>query len=419
MKRFPATACVALFFLLAVFLTGCLGEPPVNTDWATPAGAGVSGNGDGIQDALSAYAQALVDKDRDKFASTLDAANTSFAAAELQKFDNLRDVPFDRYVINLSNLSEAADGTVTAKVTSGYTLRDSFPELPDLDRAAYFLINRGDGWKISGDASVQALGKPREARFEDFGKVEVLNSGRAIVLFQEPQRETAIQALTMVQSALPRLEEVVPGTSLPKVPVRVYAGITEINQTFPGKWQEWTGGASRQLGEKTGQGGEIIIDAQVFIDTNRTTPGYNQKMMAHELTHISLFPLTGNRTPPFLIEGMADYVAGIEDVVLLKERLRAGGAYSPTLRDLYQPGSFTVLLNTDAATLAYEEADTAVALLEQKYGNERVMSLLREFQRHEQDKQSQDVIVDDVFRSGLRTGWNDFENEWRAFVLGN
>ncbi|MHB8792714.1 MAG: gluzincin family metallopeptidase [Thermoleophilia bacterium] len=415
MKYLSLAACL----LLALTCAGCLAEAPANIDWATPAGTGGTANGDGIQQALDTYAQALVDKDRSKFAGILDQGNPDFAQQELERFDRLIEVPFDRYYLTLIGQTETAPGTIAAKVTTAYTLRGSFPELPDLERAAYFLVKREDGWKLSGDAGEKVLGRQRDARFEDFGKVEVLEGDRSIVLYQAPQAETARQALSMTEASMPRLEEIIPGANLPKVPLKVYRGTDEIDRTFPGKWQEWTGGASRQLGESAEQGGEIIIDAEVFQSTDGSHPGYNQQMIAHELTHITLFPLTGNRTPPFLVEGLADHVAGIQDVVLLKERLQAGGSFSPTLSDIYQPGGFSALLTTDAATLAYEEADTAVALLEEKYGNEKVLSLLREFRRRENDQLDQTILVDEVFRSVLGISWNDFEEEWRRYVLEN
>ncbi|MBI5870192.1 MAG: hypothetical protein HZB44_04435 [Actinobacteria bacterium] len=412
---FVIAACLALTLACA----GCLAEAPANIDWAAPEGTAGEANGDGIQQALETYSQALVEKDRGKFAGVLDQDNPAFVQQELERFDRLIEVPFDQYYLNLLSQAETAPGTVAAKVATAYTLRGSFPELPDLERTAYFLVKREDGWKLSGDAGEQALGRKRDARFEDFGKVEVLEGDRAIVLYQSPQEETARQALSMAEASMPRLEEVIPGTSLPKVPIKVYRGTEEIDQTFPGKWQEWTGGASRQLGEGAGQGGEIIIDAEVFQSTDGDYPGYNQKMIAHELTHIALFPLTGNRTPPFLVEGLADYVAGIEDTVLLDEKLHAGGPISPTLRDIYEPGGFSALLSTDAATLAYEEADTAVALLEERYGNEKVLALLREFRRREDDQLDQSMLVDEIFRSVLGISWNDFEEEWRRYVLDN
>ncbi len=422
LRKLRGALLLAILLVLPLAGTGCLGGTPSNTDWATPSRAGESGpaesNGDGIQQALDTYARALVDKDRDRFASVLDAENPAFAAQELQRFDRLANVPFEQFYMELSSQNETAPGSVAAKIATSFTLRGSFPALPDFDRVAYFLVKREDGWKLSGDASEQALGKRRDARFEDLGKVEVLEGNRAIVLYHDGLQTTAEQALSMAEAAMPRLEQVITGARLPKVPVYVYAGKSEIDLSYPGKWQEWTGGASRQLGEKEDQGGEIIIDAEVFTRTNITDPGYNPKMMAHELTHIALFPQVGNRTPPFLVEGLADYVAGIEDYSLLKQQMRGNQAVSPTLRDIYQPGGFTALLTTEAAALAYEEADTAVMLLEERYGNEKVLALLREFRRRENAEQNQDMLVDDIFRTTLGIGWLDFESEWRRFVTG-
>ena len=210
----------------------------------------MTGDGESIQAALDIYAQALVDKDRDRFASTLDAENPAFAAQEMQRFDRLVDVPFGSYSLKLISQSETSPGTSAAKVATSYTLRGSFPELPDSERVAYFLVQRSDGWKLSGDAGEQVLGKRRDARFEDFGKVEVLEGERAIVLYQAAQSGSAGQAQILTEAAVPRLEEIISSVKLPKVPVYVYAGKNEIDQTYPGKWQEWTGGASRQLGEK-------------------------------------------------------------------------------------------------------------------------------------------------------------------------
>ncbi|MHB8858192.1 MAG: gluzincin family metallopeptidase [Thermoleophilia bacterium] len=415
-------AILAVFICLSLFaLSGCAGERPQNSDWATPTATGAAvtgGSNSEIQAALDTYAKALTDKDRAGFAGVLDNENPDFVAAELQRFDNLAAVPFGQFRLQLVSQSETAPGTIAAKIDSSYTLRDSFGELPDPRREAYFLVRRPDGWKLSGDASQQTLGKNRAARFEDFGKVEVIAGQRSLVLYHASQEGVARQVQEMTDAAMPRLESIFPDAGFPKVPLKVYDNKSEIDQTFPGKWQEWTGGASLMLGDKAEQGGEIIIDAEVFSRTDQTSPGYNQKMIAHELTHIALFPISGNRTPPFLVEGLADYVGGIEDISMLKDRLRGGGAISPTLSDIYQPGSFSALLSTDAATLAYEEADSAVALLETKYGNDKVMALLREFQRRQSDNQSQDALVNDVFTSVLGIGWNDFAGEWRGYVLG-
>src|SRR5665648_116932 len=93
-----------VFLLLAAVIiissiTGCLGETPVNIDWATPVGTVAAGNGNGVQETLDIYTSALVEKDRDKFASVLDRDNPAFVAQELQRFDRLIDVPFNQYYL--------------------------------------------------------------------------------------------------------------------------------------------------------------------------------------------------------------------------------------------------------------------------------------------------------------------------------
>ena len=121
-----------VFLLLAAVIiissiTGCLGETPANIDWATPVGTVAAGNGNGIQETLDFYTSALVEKDRDKFASVLDTDNPAFVAQELQRFDRLIDVPFNQYYLGLISQSETAPGTVAVKVNTAYTLEGSFP----------------------------------------------------------------------------------------------------------------------------------------------------------------------------------------------------------------------------------------------------------------------------------------------------
>lgn len=409
--------CFLIFLLLlAVAFSGCIGVAPQNIDWATPvlSDAGIAGAGE-IQQVLDTYAAALVSKDLGRFLSVIDPGSPGFRDQQAQMFDRLAEVPFAQYQIKATSQSETAPGNVIVKVETAFTYKESFSGLPDPDRSALSLVRREDGWKISGDATEQALGKPRDAGLEDFGPVKALVNSRVIVLYLPSQSLTAQQAARFTEAAFPGLEAAIPEVQLPKVPLRLFESKEQIDRVFPGKWTEWTGGAARQLGGSAAQGGEIIVDAQTFNEVNSLDPDYNPKMLAHELTHIALFPISDPRTPPFLIEGLADYVAGIEDVTLLRQTLLSGEAFSPTLRDLYQPSGFTALLTTEAATLAYEQSDTAVALLEEKYGNDKVLQLIKEFQRRSGEEQNR--LVDGVFREVLGISWDEFESEWRRYVL--
>lgn len=412
---------ISLLLLLAVVTVtgaaGCLAEAE-NIDWATRLSTTPSdGGGDEVQSILDTYARSLVDKNRDDFLSVIDPESPDFLHQQEQLYANLEAVPLQEYVIEVLSKTETGPDTAIVKVASAYSLKDSFSALPDPDRSAFYLVRRENGWKLSGDASEEALGKPADASLESFGQVTVTEGVHVIVLSHPSQASIAAEVRDMADAAYPRLQETLPGLDLPKVPVRVFDDMEQIDKAYPGGWQEWTGGASRQLGSSDDQGGEIIVDAVTYRETSSYSPDYNRTMLAHELTHVALFRESGYRTPPFLVEGLADYVAGIEPVILLRDKLRSGEPFSPTLSDLYQPSGFSTLLTTEAATLAYEESDTAVEYLEKTYGNEAVLELLRQFKSRSGESIDQGQLVDEVFRSALGVGWTDFESAWRAYVI--
>jgi hypothetical protein len=218
-------------------------------------------------------------------------------------------------------------------------------------------------------------------------------------------------------AAYPRLRETLPGLDMPKVPIKLFDSMSQIEAAYPGGWQEWTGGASKPLGSFEGQGGEIIIDVETFQETGSYNDGYNNRMLGHELTHVALFPKSGVKTPSFLVEGLADYVGGYEPVILLRQKMRSGEPFSPTLSDLYEPTGFSTLLTTEAATLAYEESDLAVEYLVSAYGNDAVLELLKEFKDRSQETIDQDELVNEIFLDVLGTSWADFESSWRDYVL--
>ena len=418
MKMSPRLLLVMTVLALLLTAAGCSTDPPANIDWATPTVAATTSLEEEIQQLLDTYTAALVARDEQAFLGTVDQENADYYGSQQELYRRLEDVPFDDYRIALDTVSESADGAAVAKVLTSSTLRGSFPGLPQPARSAYALVRREDGWKLTGDASESALGRSRDARLEDFGKIMVRESEHAIVLYLEPDAATAAGAGDQVDDAYPQLVAALPGVELPRVPVLVFSNQEQMDQSHPGQWQEWVGGASRQLGNSEREGGEIIIQAQVYQDVGSYDPAFQSQTIAHELTHIALFPMSGLNTPPFLVEGLADYVAGVEVSPLLADRLRGGASLSPSLSDLYQPSGFDVLISNEAAQLAYDEAGSAIAYLERDYGNSKVMELLKEFKRRESDDVDQGQLVDETFRKVLGIGWDDFENGWRLYVLG-
>jgi hypothetical protein len=410
-----AAAASFLIFLL-VFLAGCSTEQPADMKWAAPPPGGGAAQDD-VQALFDKYAAALVAKDRDAFLSLIDDRDPAFMQRQIELFDNVLEIPYDRYKIEITSRSELDADNIIAKVEIASTYRGSFGGFPYADRAAFYLTKSQSAWSLAGDATEAALGKPRDARLEDFAPVNVFQSDRVLVFHHASTADIAARVTTLADAALPRLEAAVPGLSLPQVPITIFDSKEQIDLAFPGKWAEWTGGASRPLGNDADEGGEIVIDAQTFARVDGYEPGYNPRMIGHELAHVALFPISTQRTPPFLVEGLADFVGGRNPLILLKERIAGGGEINPSLSDLYQQGGFSSLLSTESATLAYEQADTAVAFLEERYGSGTTLSLIREFDRRRREDLPQDQLVDAVFTTVLGVGWADFERQWRQYVL--
>ena len=416
--RLILLACLVLAAApLMLAMNGCALSVPANRDWATKTSNTPGTDQEQLQTLLSSYGQALADKDRGRFAGLLDPGSPDFVKQQLALFDRMKDVPFASYDIHLDSRITQQPGTVTAKVSVSWTLAGSFTAPPAPDRAAFTLVKRPDGWKLAADVTQQALGRPRAIQLWDLGAVAALKGDHILALYHPGQEATARQLVSQGDAAWPRLTRALPGTSLPLIPVLVFDDKSQIDQAFPGQWQEWTGGAARKLGPAPDQGGEIIIDSALYQQANGTVPDYDARMIGHEMTHVATFPEQGAVTPPFLVEGLADYVGGEKHASLLQQELAAGDQLDPSLADLCQPSGFQALLSSKAADLAYEEADTAVLYLEQKYGDGRTLALLREFKRREDDHTAQQQLVDEVFRSVLGSGFSDFENGWRHFVL--
>lgn len=411
-----------IFVLLALIvatLAGCTDEPPANIDWATPAAEVAPGIDGEIQAVLDTYTDALVAKDRQAFLSVIDSQATDFHAQQALMFDRLTAVPFDRFQLDLESYSDAGQEQYVIKVTNSSTLKGSFAELPEPGRTAFFMNRKDGSWKLSGDANYYALGKDRDARLEDFDAVTVLEGEHVIVLYHDSQHDVALQAREHADTAYRQLVGALPEIELPRVPLYIFDNKQQIDLAFPGQWQQWVGGASRPLGDSEQQGGEVILDAGIYRSMEAGNPAYNGDMIAHEYTHVALFALSGKRTPPFMVEGLADYVGGIEPAGLVKTRLESGDTYSPTLDDLCQPASFAALLTPEAAQLAYEQSSTAVNYLIETHGSDNLIQLFHEFRQREVDDLEQGELVNEVFQSVLDISWDEFESGWRRYLLGN
>ena len=136
---------------------------------------------------------------------------------------------------------------------------------------------------------------------------------------------------------------------------------------------DWDGRARVQLvdgdaavaGETSGA--VVLLHRQAW---ERLSPAGRQVVLAHELVHVATGPLTTDRTPGWLAEGLAESVAlagsGFPDRVAGRELAGRRPAF-PTEEELAQ-----------GEPVAYQEAWLAVDLLRQRHGVPAVLRLYDE-----------------------------------------
>ena len=106
---------------------------------------------------------------------------------------------------------------------------------------------------------------------------------------------------------------------------------------------------------------------------SRMPPAERQKVLAHEMTHTALDPDTSGRTPAWLVEGVAMYVAGDDR----SADARAGGL-SVDLRDISGPRAIGRLRGREQDD-AYTISSAAAHLIAARRGSKALFALLDAF----------------------------------------
>ena len=116
-----------------------------------------------------------------------------------------------------------------------------------------------------------------------------------------------------------------------------------------------------------------------------------RRVVAHELTHAALAPVTSGRTPGWLVEGVALYVSG-DRRADVAARLLAALAASPDteltraaaevleLGSLAEPDAIGAL-GGDAQSAAYAYSSAAAFYVVERFGRKRPVRALRRLQR--------------------------------------
>ncbi|WP_431946451.1 hypothetical protein [Actinacidiphila sp. bgisy167] len=358
--RSTTRAVAAALCGAAVLLAGC-----------GPAGGGAAEHeppGDRVvRGLLERRADAVLRHDEKAYLADVTPARR---AAERQVFRNLGELPLASFSYRL--LSTRGADPVTAHVRLRYRLGgyDSAPATADES-----LLLRPDGgghWRVAGD------GDPGGQLWEQ-GALNVVRGSRSIVLGTGDRAELAGYA-TDADRAVPQVRRAwgekgwtgrvvleVPSSlrqmgQLLKVPARTYADVAAVT----------TGEAG---GNGTAPAGRVIVNPEAFAGLS---PFGRQVVLTHETTHVATRAATTSRTPMWLSEGFADWVAyrdsGRPATALAPELRRDVTAAGPPRR---LPADADFAPGAPAQAQAYEGAWLACRFIADTWGADRLVELYR------------------------------------------
>jgi hypothetical protein len=317
-------------------------------------------------------------------------------AAERQVFRNLAGLPLASWSYRLVS-TKGAD-PVTAHVQLRYRLKgyDSAPVVSDDS-----LLLRADGagrWRVAGD------GDPGGQLWEQ-GPLHVVRGTHSIVL-GTGDRASLTGYAADADRAVPQVRRAWgTGGWTGRVVLEVPASLRRMGELLDAPADTYAGVAAVTTGEAGGRGtapaGRIIVNPEAFAGLS----GFGrQVVLTHETTHVATRAATTSRTPLWLSEGFADWVAyrdsGRSAATLAPELRRDVTAAGPPV---HLPSDADFAPGAPAQAQAYEGAWLACRLVADTWGAGRLVAL---------------------YRSGadlhgvLGIGENAFTARWRAYVKG-
>lgn len=247
-------------------------------------------------------------------------------------------------------------------------------------------VQRAGRWYVGSDSDGGGTGGVGTARAPwDFGPVLAVRSGRVLVLGHPGQAPSLRAVAADADRAVPKVTAVW-GTGWSQTAVVLAPATGEEFSAIVGPGTDYAqiaAVATAELPAAAGSGASPVGDRVVVNPTNlaRLSPTGREVVLTHELTHVASRLTTGQATPSWLVEGLADYT-GYRDAGLpvrtvaaeLAADLRAGGARA-ALTALPSDGDFATV-DPDLPAV-YERAWLACRLVAQRYGQQSLVALYR------------------------------------------
>jgi hypothetical protein len=346
-----------------------------------------------IRALLHARARAVLAHDRPAFLATIDPRSRAFRREQDALLHNVAELPLaswsysyeagrtatstspDRSQVRAAALrADATRRTVT--VVFGYRLRGHDQVLLRSEER-FVVVRRSGRWLLAGE-------KPHGPRqLWDYGPVHVLRGRRSLVLGLSPASDLQRYAQD-ADAAVPAVSKVwgthwsrdvvveVPDTETQMTrllghPTGTYSQIAAVT----------TGWADPERGRSSNR---IVVNPTAFARL-----GYlgRRVIITHETVHVASRLVTGEKTPLWLSEGLADYVAyrkaDLASSVIAPElmaRVHAGKLPS------HFAGAQAFAASSKVLARSYESSWLAVRMIAERYGRARLLRFYQQVGAH-------------------------------------
>ncbi|MFI0407192.1 hypothetical protein [Actinomadura sp. 3N508] len=354
---------------------------------------------------LGNRARAVKSGDRTAFLATVGSAPAAFQAAQSRLYDNLRKLPLHgwREQVVTVQAADAESGATVVRVNVRYRLRGF--DRGDVVRTGYLaLAQRSGTWTIVGDGS--SHGFHDDAEIWAGGPLSVVG-GRASLVIGDA---------TGLGEIARRLDEAVPvvsdvaGTGWARRAVALVPAGAALASALAGPGQRLDEIAALATivppaGGGRGPGGDrVIVSPGTF---GRLNDVGRDVVLTHELTHVATGAARDRRTPGWLVEGFADYVAyrgskiGVRAAAGELRREVAAGRIPSAL-----PASGAFAGGSARLSQAYQEAWLACRMIADRYGEATLVRLYRTAGRVPEATALREVLG--LTRAGFTARWRDY-----------
>jgi hypothetical protein len=431
--RLLASALVAVALLAGACTPGegppapAVGADARASTSATPTVDEAAAREGALTDLLRRRSAAVLGRDRDAFAATLDDPRSGFGLRQLELFDALGRLPLRTFAYGVpepapalgdERAAQVGPGAWVAKVTGRYALAGYDRGEREFE-THLTVVRRAGGWRLADDSDGGS-----QPQLWDLPDLTVVRSRTTLVVGSGPASRLR-EYLRLGDEAVSRVKQVWTrpwsGRLVLVVP-RTSAQMAElVGQDATGVEQvaAVTDGA---LGADGRAGADRVVVNPAALA--RLQPDGRRVVVTHEATHVAVRWGTTAPVPLWLSEGMADFVGyrglGLSRTRVaapLLDQVRAGGAP----RRLPQEGDFDPGRSTIAPH--YNAAWLAVSLIADQHGTAGLVRFYAAAATAGSASASGEAAAADAdertaaaFRDVLGTSEAAFTRQWSAYV---